>query len=142
MDWLRRSARRTACEASLQGNRRRWVDGVSFIWKWLRPQRPSGVALHPSQMIELDLPRDAAYERCLEGIDRVLGGSVRETDQVRGRIEATFGLIGSERLSCIVESLDPIRSRVTIESRRAVIAETPRTTSDYVKALADFLRAK
>lgn len=112
---------------------------MSFFFKWLRPERPSGVALHPAQTVELDLPFAAAFDRCLEGIAGVLGGAVRESDARTGSIEATFGLVNSERLAVSLESIDPQRTRVTIESRRVLTAEPPRT-SQYVRALANFLQ--
>jgi hypothetical protein len=112
---------------------------VRFLFKWLRPERPSGVALHPSRTIELDIPPEHAFQRAAEGIDRVLGGIVRETDPARGTIEATFGLINSERLTVRVEPLETNRSRVIIESRRGVTGEPPRG-SQYVDALAAFLQ--
>ncbi len=66
----------------------------------------------------------------------MLGGVVRE--ERPGTIEATFGLIGSERLTCTIVSLDGGRSRVTIETRRGAQAGGP-APSAYVKALADYL---
>jgi len=66
----------------------------------------------------------------------VLGGVVRE--ECPGTIEATFGLIGSERLTCTIAGLDDGRSRVTIETRRGAQAGHP-APSSYVKALADYL---
>lgn len=113
---------------------------MSFLWKWLRPERPSGVALHPSQTVELDLPYDAAFTRCIEGIERVLGGVVREREVQRGRIDATFGLVNSERLSVTVERIDDNRTRAIVESRRNVSME-PARSSQYVSALAEFLRS-
>lgn len=112
---------------------------MSFLWKWLRPERPSGVALHPSQTIELDVPFDAAFQLCIRGIESVLGGVVRESDPQRGRIDATFGLVNSERLTVIVERIDESRSRAIVESRRGLSME-PARSSQYVSALADFLR--
>ncbi|HEX5274258.1 MAG TPA: hypothetical protein VFW34_03205 [Candidatus Rubrimentiphilum sp.] len=66
----------------------------------------------------------------------MLGGVVRE--ERPGTIEATFGLIGSERLTCTIAALDSRRSRVTIETRRGAqpVSAAP---SPYVKALADYL---
>jgi len=55
-----------------------------------------------------------------------------------GTIEATFGLIGSERLTCTIAGLEGGRSRVTIETRRGAQAGSP-AASPYVKALADYL---
>lgn len=111
---------------------------MSFIFKWLRPERPSGVALHPSKTVELDEAPEAAYARCVEGIERVLGGVIRETDERHTHIDATFGLVNSERITVTLEPMDVTRTRVTIESRRVLSAE-PARTSQYVGELAKFL---
>jgi len=92
--------------------------------------------LHPSRSIELDLSPEAAQERCRYGIEGVLGGVVRE--ERPGTVEATFGLIGSERLTCTIAGIGGGRSRVTIETRRGAQLGNP-APSPYVKALADFL---
>ncbi len=112
---------------------------MSFIFKWLRPPRPPGVALHPSRTVDLDLPFEVAFDRCIEGIEGALGGAVRERDPQRGTIEATFGLVNSERISVSLERLDDGRTRVIIESRRGLSMEPPRS-SQYVDALAHFLQ--
>lgn len=74
----------------------------------------------------------------MEGIERVLGGYVRDSDASAGRIEATFGLVNSERLSVSVEPLESNRSRVIIESRRSLSPE-PARESQYVDVLANWL---
>lgn len=112
---------------------------MSFIFKWLRPERPSGVALHPSRTIEVDLPFAVAFDRCIEGIEGALGGVVRERNPERGTIEATFGLVNSERMSVTLQRMDDGRTRVIIESRRGLTAE-PAHSSQYVDALARFLQ--
>jgi hypothetical protein len=112
---------------------------MSFFFKWLRPERPSGVALHPAQTVESALPPARAFERCVQGIENVLGGVVRERDAQSGTIDATFGLVNSERISVTVEPLDE-GSRIIIESRRVLSAEPPRP-SPYVGALARFLQS-
>ncbi len=111
---------------------------MRFLLKWLRPERPPGVALHPSRTIELDMPPAQAFERSMEGIERILGGYVRDSDADRGAIEATFGLVNSERLMVTVQPLEGDRSRVIIESRRGASAEQ-RAASQYVDALANYL---
>lgn len=111
---------------------------MSFIFKWLRPERPGGVALHPVRIVELDEPVEAAYGRCAQGIERVLGGVIRETDERHTHIDATFGLVNSERITVTLEPVNDARTRVTIESRRVLSAE-PVRTSQYVGELAKFL---
>jgi hypothetical protein len=111
---------------------------VSFFFKWLRVERPAGVALHPHKTIEIEKPYATAFTACLQGVERVLGGIVREANEARGTIEATFGLIDSERLTVTLQRIDDERTRVTIESRRT-LSEKPSTSSDYVDTLANYL---
>jgi len=111
---------------------------MRFLFKWLRPERPPGVALHPSRTVELDMPPAQAFVRSMEGIERILGGYVRESDAAKGTIEATFGLVNSERLMVTVQPLEGERSRVIVESRRGASAEQ-RAGSQYVDALAKYL---
>jgi hypothetical protein len=113
---------------------------MKFLREWLRIERPSGVALHASQTLELQQPYAAAFERCIRGIENVLGGAIREADERRGNIEATFGLINSERLSCTVERIDDANTRILIESRRGATPQPPQS-SQYVRALAEFLQS-
>lgn len=112
---------------------------MSFFFKWLRPERPAGVALHPSQTVEIDTPYDVAFDRCIEGIEGALGGVVRERDIERGTIEATFGLVNSERMTVTLQRIADGRTRVIIESRRRLTTE-PARESQYVKALAHVLQ--
>ncbi len=109
---------------------------MSFLRKWLRPQRPPGVALHPTRAVELDVPAAQAFERARYGVEHVLGGIVRESQG--GTLEAAFGLIDSERLTIAVEPLSQNRSRVTVESRRRAGSD-PGLRSPYVDALCAFL---
>lgn len=113
---------------------------MRYLFKWLKVERPSGVALHPSRTLELDVAPQEAFARCTQGIEQILGGAVREADSERGRIEATFGLIDSERMSVSVLPLEGGRSRVVIESRRGASA-APAKPSAYVQALAQFLQS-
>jgi hypothetical protein len=103
---------------------------------WLGIDAPKTAALHAAQSVELDLTQDAAQERCRYGIEGVLGGVIRE--ERSGTIEATFGLIGSERLTCTIAAIGGERSRVTLETRRGAQAGNP-PRSPYVKALAEYL---
>jgi hypothetical protein len=112
---------------------------VSFFFKWLRPERPAGVALHPSRTVEVDMPYEVAFDRCIEGIEQALGGIVRERNPQRGTIEATFGLVNSERMSVSLERMNDGRTRAIVESRRGLSME-PARGSQYVDALARFLQ--
>jgi hypothetical protein len=96
------------------------------------------VALHPSRTVEIELPKDAAFDRCRYGIEHVLGGVVREEHRAEGTLEATFGLIYSDRLTCTLVAIDGAHTRVIIETRRGAQAAN-NAPSPYVKALADYL---
>lgn len=107
---------------------------------WLGIAAPKTIALHPSRTIELAVSKNEAFDRCRDGIERVLGGFIRESDRERGTIEAGFGLIFSERLTCTVTAVDAAHARVVIEARRGAQAATA-LPSSYVDALADYLTA-
>lgn len=114
---------------------------MRFFLKWLKIERPSGVALHPSRTIELSMPPGEAFDRCMLGVEQILGGMVRDSDRDRGTIEATFGLVNSERLSVSVKEIETGRTRVVIEARRGASFE-PAKPSQYVTALAQYLQPK
>lgn len=111
---------------------------MSFLFKWLRVERGERVALHPTRTLEVAASFEEAFERCIHGIERILGGVVRERDLARGSIEATFGLTFSERLTCRLERRDAGRTHVRIDSRRGAVGQ-PRNQSDYVDRLAEWL---
>lgn len=111
---------------------------MKFFRDWLKIERPAGVAPHASQTVAVDLAYDAAFARCIRGIEEVLGGAVRDRNEAAGTIEATFGLINSERLTCALEREQAQRTRIVITSRRGASAE-PAKPSQYVRALAEFL---
>ena len=96
------------------------------------------VGLRPHRTVEVLLPYDRAFDRVVEGIERELGGTVRETDRARGMIEASFGLTFAERLGCTLERLDDFHTRVTIEAQRHAELR-PARSSPYVDALARYL---
>ena len=111
---------------------------MQFLRRWLKIDRPQSAAIRPHRKLELPQPYERAFDLAVEGIERVLGGVVREADRGRGYIEATFGLTFSERLTCELQRVDETTTRVDIESRRGVQAQA-RYDSDYVDALASFL---
>lgn len=111
---------------------------MQFLRRWLKIERPQSAAIRPHRKLELPDRYDRVFGLALEGIERVLGGAVREADLERGYIEATFGLTFSERLTCELKRIDDTTTRIDIESRRGVQAQA-RYTSDYVDALASFL---
>lgn len=112
---------------------------MKFLRDWLRVERPAGVATHASQTIELRQPYEQAYQACIRGIEDILGGAVRDADETRGSIEATFGLVNSERLTCTLQRITEQSTRIIIESRRGASAQ-PAKPSQYVRALAHFLQ--
>jgi len=110
----------------------------SFLsWLGLEP-RIKHVGLRPHRTLEIFLPYDRAFDQTVEGIERELGGTVRDSNRARGTIEASFGLTFSERLACTLERIDEYHTRVTIEARHPAQA-TPAKFSPYVEALARYL---
>lgn len=107
---------------------------MQFFRKWLRIERPSGVGLHPSRVVELDLAPDAAYERCKAIVTHTLGGNITSEDPPRS-IDVSFGLVNSERISIYIEDAGTNASRVRIQSRRLLSAQAP-VTSNYVETIA------
>ncbi len=107
--------------------------------KWLRIDKSTGAAISPSRKFEVEAPFEQVFEASRDGIERVLGGIVRESDARSGVIEATFGLMFSERLTCSLERIEQDRTGVRIQSRRLAQAEV-RTKSDYVDRLAAFVQ--
>ena len=112
---------------------------MKFLRDWLRIERPSAIAPAASQRVEIDLPFDEVWRKCIVGIEDVLGGAIREADERRGTIEATFGLVNSERLTCSLIGRSETVIEVLIQSRRGASAE-PAKPSQYVRALAQFLQ--
>jgi len=111
---------------------------MQFLKRWLRIDRPESAAIRPSRRVAVEKPYDEVFDRTIEGIERVLGGIVRENDRANGIIEATFGLTFGERLSCSLEREEENRTAIRVTSRRGVQAEA-RQHSDYVDALANYL---
>ncbi len=111
---------------------------MKFLRNWLNPERPAGVALHAGRNLEVLAPAAQVYARCIGGIEQILGGHVGRADAATGVIEASFGLINSERLTVRVRPLDDARTAVIIESRRGAVSSAP-ASSSYVAALADHL---
>lgn len=112
---------------------------MKFLRDWLRIERPAGVAPTASQRLEIDLSFSDAWRKCVAGIEDVLGGAVREADERQGTIEATFGLVNSERLTCSLKERSETVTEVLIQSRRGASAQ-PAKPSEYVRALAQFLQ--
>lgn len=101
---------------------------MSFILRWLgfTSERPSGISVRPWRTLTLQVSYDDAFQRCIRGLQDVVGAQIREMDRECGTIEATFGLMFSERITCTVERLDDGATQVTIESRRIAGSELPK----------------
>ncbi len=112
---------------------------MRFLFQWLRPPRPSGTALHPTRTVDVDEPFAQVFEGSVHGVEQVLGGVVRDADGERGTIEATFGLIGSERVTITLQDMGERRTRVTVESRRGAAVGASQH-SQYVDALIAYLQ--
>jgi hypothetical protein len=113
---------------------------MSFLLKWLRPDTSSRVGMRPHKNVELPLNIDEAYGRVKKLIDRELGANISIDDPKTHFIEATFGLINSERIRVSLEGIDENGTRVRIEAYYPAgmkIAEK----SAAVNALANALEA-
>lgn len=111
---------------------------MKFLRNWLRVDRPSSAALHPTRTVVVEAPTAAVYDACVFAIEHTLGGHVYEQNAAGGRIDATFGLVNSERLTVTLADVEETKTRVTVESRRGALSEQ-RASSDYVDALVNYL---
>ncbi len=113
---------------------------LSFLLKWLglSIDRSANIGLRPSRTLEVGLPFEAAFERCIDGLENVLGAIVRDRDSSAGTIDASFGLMFSERIFCGLDAIDENRTRIRIESRRNAQVELPKG-SEAVDRLTQFL---
>ncbi|MDQ6931207.1 MAG: hypothetical protein M3126_11160 [Candidatus Eremiobacteraeota bacterium] len=104
---------------------------MSFILKWLGflKEKPAGISVRPSRTFDIDLAYDAAVERCVRGLEDVLGAQVRELDRERGTVEASFGLMFSERVACSLQRAGADATQVTLESRRIAGSELPKNSA-------------
>ena len=104
---------------------------MSFLMKWLglSIDRSRGISVRPARTFEIDLPYNQAFERCGYGLQEIVGAQVRESDPQRGTIEATFGLMFSERLACSLQRIEDNRTQVSIESRRIAGTELPKDST-------------
>ncbi|MBV8434845.1 MAG: hypothetical protein JO029_11255 [Candidatus Eremiobacteraeota bacterium] len=112
---------------------------MSFILKWLGFEKPSAaIGLRPHRDVELPVDYDAAYARVLSGIELVLGANVSLDDRRGGTVEATFGLVNSERIRCTLTRVDPTCTHVRVEAFFPAGAAVP-ARSRAVEALAETL---
>ena len=104
---------------------------MSFLMKWLglSIDRSRGISVRPARTFEVDLAYDQAFERAVYGMQEIVGAQVRESDLQRGTVEATFGLMFSERLACSLLRIDDDRTQVSLESRRIAGTELPKDST-------------
>ncbi len=115
---------------------------IQFFARLFRAAEPrKSIAVRPSRTLELQVPFDAAFDRCKVAVLEVLGAIVREEDRLRGYIESSPGLLFSERICFALEPLGSNITRVTIESRRIAGADLPPESSDLAGVAAYLLRA-
>jgi len=112
---------------------------VSFLLKWLGFERaPQAFDVRPSRTIVLELSAEAAFDVVLRALDAAVGAQIESADRERGTIDATFGLIFSERIACSLRSLAPGSTEVVLESRRRAAAR-PTTDRDVLDRLTEYL---
>jgi hypothetical protein len=113
---------------------------MSFIVRWLGLERPGArVGLRPHRDLELELDYDAAYARCMDAVERVLGATVAIDDRSGGLIEAAFGLVNSERVRCTFSRVDSNRTALRIEAffpAGTAVPETSRNVDALAAALS------
>jgi hypothetical protein len=114
---------------------------MSFILRWLGLGKPGGrIGLRPHRDVEIAQPYEAAYDRVLDAMVRVLGANVTLDDRRAGTIEAAFGLVNNERIRCTFSRVESARTPVKIEALFPVGSEIPER-SRAVDALADWLES-
>jgi hypothetical protein len=89
---------------------------MSFILKWLRPDTTTRIGMRPHRIVELELAIDDAYRHVLKLVDHELGANTSIEDPQTHFIEATFGLINSERIRINLEKIDKTHTRIRIEA--------------------------
>ncbi len=104
---------------------------MSFLLRWLGigRERSTSISVRPSRTLTIAVSYEGAFERCVRGLQDVVGAQIRTMDEQTGTIEATFGLMFSERIACTIERIDAGTTQVTIESRRIAGAELPRDSA-------------
>lgn len=95
---------------------------MRFLLRWLRIERPPGVALHPIRIVQLQAGPEQAYGRCAAIVEQTLGGHITAHD-APSLLEASFGLVNSERISLSIEARADGGSTVRLQSRRLAGAQ-------------------
>ncbi|MFN2448860.1 MAG: hypothetical protein ABR508_03575 [Candidatus Baltobacteraceae bacterium] len=111
---------------------------MNIFRKWLRVERPAGVAPYAARAVELPVPAHEVLTLCESAVRDVLGGTIAQSEPQNGFLEARFGLVDSERLTITVEAAGPQLTRVRVQARRGVCTQTP-GGSRYADALCAYL---
>ena len=103
---------------------------MSFLLKWLglASEATNEISVRPARAFSVSLEYEAAFYHCVRGLEDVLGARVRELDAGRGTIDASFGLMFSERIACLLRPAEVGTTHVIIESRRIAGAQLPKGT--------------
>lgn len=114
---------------------------MSFLLRWLglTIDRPEGLSVRPARTLEVALPFEEAFERCMSGLRDGVGANISACDQEAGTIEAAFGLINSERIACMVRRGGATTSVITIESRR-IAGSGLSKSSAVLERLSEWIR--
>lgn len=114
---------------------------MSFLLRWLglTIDRPEGLSVRPARTLDVPLPFDEAFDRCMSGLRDAVGANIAASDRAAGTIEATFGLINSERIACTVRRDGATQSLVTVESRRIAGAGLSKGSA-VLERLAEWIR--
>ena len=107
----------------------------------LRKRAASRIGLRPHRDVVVPLGIDAAHERVLDALDRVLGANVYLDDRVTHTIEGGFGTINQERLRIALEPEGPTHTRIGVEAHYPAGIEHP-AHSLAVDTLADALSSQ
>jgi hypothetical protein len=96
-------------------------------------KRDARIGMRPHRAVELPLGIDAAHERVIAALDRVLGANIYADERPASgahTIEAGFGTLNAERIRVSLEAADATQTRVRIE------AHYPAGTAHPAKSLA------
>ena len=102
---------------------------MSFLLRWLGflDAKPASLAVRPTISLTLELPYGAAFARALVATRDIVGATLDHADESTGEIDASFGLINSERIAIRLLRVDDAHTSARIESRRPAGTTLPQT---------------
>lgn len=112
---------------------------MSFLLKWLKPETSHKISLRPRQDVTLEIAYDDAYANTKTAIEQTLGANVTIDDKSTHLIEASFGLVNSERIRCTFDCKTESTTTIRIEALFPAGANIPKE-SRAVEALAEALK--